>query len=225
MNFSVKSFFRYRIVRKNFLRFFRIYKASYVPETVFRREIEALSASMVYDKLITQDSRRYFDCFMEGGDLARLALTRICYGAEYCDGEQLKKIHFSEEIIKRTNDFIERVQEMVDNPFPQKSALNLILLFLSVMFLILAISDTFDHGFYIFLRFVVCLAFVLPIFERINVWLKAIALLIAVLYNPVSLVHLARDIWFFWNIVTIFLSGLFFRKIYQINTVVSLQND
>ena len=83
-------------------------------------------------------------------------------------------------------------------------------LILDIIMLALAIIAAFDRGFdvwyYVFLRFVTCVALAGFVLEKLSTWFKFILLLLVILYNPVVPVHLGeREIWVLINLITIIL--------------------
>lgn len=74
----------------------------------------------------------------------------------------------------------------------------------AVVLLFMAISSRWESGFYIFLRWVVCLALVGKLFEKFPAWFKFILIVGAIVYNPIAPIHLGdRDPWFVVNWITI----------------------
>ena len=71
--------------------------------------------------------------------------------------------------------------------------------------LILALCDKFVQGFYTFLRFVVCAAFIgLVIDQRVPPLVKVFTIMGAILYNPIVPVHIGdRDVWCVINVLSI----------------------
>ena len=64
------------------------------------------------------------------------------------------------------------------------------------------------YGYYIFLRFVVCIASVIVAvngYQWERLWVPWVFGLQAVLYNPILRVHLNVQAWVFWNLVAIVL--------------------
>lgn len=74
----------------------------------------------------------------------------------------------------------------------------------SIVLIILALSGLkFDIGFFVFLRIVTCIAFIGLLNSKFPIWLKFIFILMAILYNPVIQIHLDRDTWDLFNLLTI----------------------
>ena len=71
--------------------------------------------------------------------------------------------------------------------------------------LLLALCNRFEYGFYTFLRFVVCAAFVgLVINQRVPPLVKVFTIMGAILYNPIVPVHIGdRDVWCVINVLSI----------------------
>lgn len=64
--------------------------------------------------------------------------------------------------------------------------------------------DELEYGFYIFLRWVVCLALAGKLKEKFPPWFKFILVLAAILYNPVAPIRLGESgEWFFVNCITV----------------------
>ncbi len=83
-------------------------------------------------------------------------------------------------------------------------------LILDIIMLALAIIAAFDCGFdawyYVFLRFVTCVALAGFVLEKLSTRFKFILLLLVILYNPIVPVHLGdRGIWIIINLITIIL--------------------
>ena len=73
--------------------------------------------------------------------------------------------------------------------------------------LLLALNPDNPYGYYIFLRWVCCAAFVYPVLSEALtldkggwVWILGLT---AIIYNPIFRVHGTRDMWFVINLVTI----------------------
>lgn len=79
-------------------------------------------------------------------------------------------------------------------------------LILDIIMLALAIIRYFDGWYYVFLRFVTCVALAGFVLEKLSTWFKFILLLLVILYNPIVPVHLGdRGIWVLINLITIVL--------------------
>jgi hypothetical protein len=72
--------------------------------------------------------------------------------------------------------------------------------------LLLALNPDNPYGYYIFLRWVCCAAFVYLAIQALTlekggwVWILGLT---AIIYNPIFRVHGTRDMWFVINLVTI----------------------
>lgn len=74
----------------------------------------------------------------------------------------------------------------------------------AVVILFMAISSRWGNGFYIFLRWVVCLALAGKLFEKFPAWFKFILIVGAIIYNPIAPIHLGdRDDWLPINWITL----------------------
>ena len=74
----------------------------------------------------------------------------------------------------------------------------------AVVILFMAISSRWESGFYIFLRWVVCLALAGKLFEKFPAWFKFILIVGAIVYNPIAPIHLGdRDDWLLINWITL----------------------
>ena len=70
----------------------------------------------------------------------------------------------------------------------------------------LSFCDRFDDWFYMFLRWLVCAAFVGGVIEKNSALFRFIFALGAILYNPIAPIHLGdRDVWCCCNLVSIVL--------------------
>jgi len=85
-------------------------------------------------------------------------------------------------------------------------AVTVLVTIVPVLVLLLALAPGHPYGYFIFLRWVVCVAALifLPMFHghQLYGWMYAFGF-IALLYNPIFRVHLTRDIWMVLNVVTI----------------------
>lgn len=91
-----------------------------------------------------------------------------------------------------------------DKAFSDRQKIFLGLSLVSESLLIAAMCDSFTAGFYVFLRIVVCSAFLGKILERFPAWCNLFFILAAILYNPLLPIHLGgRKVWMFFNAVAI----------------------
>ena len=62
----------------------------------------------------------------------------------------------------------------------------------------------FPYGYYVFMRIVTCGALVGLLLEKFPVWIRFPLILLAILYNPIVLVHLGdQEVWACLNALTI----------------------
>ena len=74
----------------------------------------------------------------------------------------------------------------------------------AVVLLFMAISSRWGSGFYIFLRWVVCLALVGKLLEKFPAWFKFILIVGAIIYNPIAPIHIGnRNDWLRINWITL----------------------
>ena len=77
---------------------------------------------------------------------------------------------------------------------------------LVIPLLLLALNPDNPYGYYIFLRWVCCAAFVYLAIQAVTlekggwVWILGVT---AIIYNPIFRVHGTREMWFIINLVTI----------------------
>lgn len=101
----------------------------------------------------------------------------------------------------------------------------------SVVMLLLALPDHWIDagGYFVFLRIVCFASLIGLLLEKLPVWLKFPLLLLAILYNPVFQIHLRdRDVWRFFNVISIFfllIPWCVVMKRLYVKSKNSLQND
>ena len=75
---------------------------------------------------------------------------------------------------------------------------------LTIFMLFGAVAE-WPYGYYIFLRWITCIASILVIFQAFekNIdWAKVVFIIIAILFNPLTPIHLSRSIWIPLDIIT-----------------------
>lgn len=96
------------------------------------------------------------------------------------------------------------IRQRFENFTPVEKIFRYITIIAEVL-LLLALCNRFEYGFYTFLRFVVCAAFVgLVINQRVPPLVKVFTIMGAILYNPIVPVHIGdRDVWCVINVLSI----------------------
>ena len=77
------------------------------------------------------------------------------------------------------------------------------LIILSVFMLFGAVAE-WPYGYYIFLRWITCIASILVIFQAFGKsidWAKVVFIIIAILFNPIAPIYLSRSTWIPLDIV------------------------
>jgi len=77
------------------------------------------------------------------------------------------------------------------------------LIILSVFMLFGAVAE-WPYGYYIFLRWITCIASILVIFQAFEKsidWAKVVFIIIAILFNPIAPIYLSRSTWIPLDIV------------------------
>lgn len=138
--------------------------------------------------------------------------------------EKGKKVRFSFGIFKF-------LRLLFNLPYSNVQKYFIGLALVSVVSLLLALPDHWIDagGYFVFLRIVCFASLIGLLLEKLPVWLKFPLLLLAILYNPVFQIHLRdRDVWRFFNVISIFfllIPWCFVMKRLYVKSKNSLQND
>jgi hypothetical protein len=87
---------------------------------------------------------------------------------------------------------------------------------IAAIMLLVAIAP-FPYGYYQFLRWIICgiAIFIAYTTYHINrIWFMALFVAIAILFNPIMIIHFEKEIWQFIDIVcaAVFIASIFFIK-------------
>ena len=214
---SIKLPFIYFFLRKALKNYFSEYKACYVDDKIFNEEIDILTAFIIRHMFFYNESlvneymckhRRYkkiSDSYFQAlkdEKLGHTVFARVCCGCgKYESQEKIYETHISDECAENTEKLIWKIVNNSD--FSDRQKFFLWLSFVSAMMLLVSMIERFDNGYYTFLRIITCISLTGLCFENLAMWLKFCLILLAILYNPLVQIHMGRNDWEGWNILTI----------------------